>query len=414
MEEREREGEGRRPTALLFLNDDVGKLLPRKMSLQESALGRFDVLDRFRSLSRLEEFVESRREAVREQHEPIVDVVISMLGSSQKNSGIVLAKKIRKRCRKAFVVIFSRTAAESAGVRMRCFDAGCNMVTFDPRALQEALEQIHHHFLARLSLRTALPSPPGGGGGGIEAAPRARGFACPNCRMRGLPEDVLWAHGPLYHCNEPSVTGVACPVCKSIVHGPLWVHLHNKHGPIGRGERHSADAVTERPPIYSFALVVCRNPRDGRYLVVQEFCNKGFWLPGGGVDSGEDLCTAAVRETLEEAGVQVELKGVLRVEHTPRESHVRLRVIFYAEPVAATTPKSLPDYESVGASWIRADELRGVRLRGREPVDWIHYLENGGLVFPLALISGERSPVCVLSEPFRVVEPNKEPEEVEM
>mmetsp|Transcript_8277 Transcript_8277/g.34757 ORF Transcript_8277/g.34757 Transcript_8277/m.34757 type:complete len:405 (-) Transcript_8277:35-1249(-) len=402
------EADEARPSLLLFFNDDTTKLLPKKMAMEHSLLGKFEVLDKMRSLSRLDEFLETRREAVRELHEPIADVVISMLGNCQKNSGIVLAKKLRKRCPKSFIVVFSRTAAESPGVRMHCFDAGCNMVTYDPLSLQHALDRIYSQFLVRVAHRQAA-------GSASEPAlgHRGHGYACPNCRMRGLSEDMLCMHGPLYHCNEPELAGVPCPVCASAVQSSLWVHLHNKHGPIGRGEEHSADAVVARPPIYSFALVVCRNPADGRYLVVQEFCNKGYWLPGGGVDSGEDLCAAAVRETLEEAGVCVELKGVLRLEHTPRESHVRLRAIFYAEPLPPAVPKSIPDYESVGASWIRPAELRGVRLRGREPVNWIHYLEEGGLVYPLSLISGEHTPV-ERSAPFSVVEPASAQDEVEM
>jgi hypothetical protein len=40
-----------------------------------------------------------------------------------------------------------------------------------------------------------------------------------------------------------------------------------------------------RTAIYAFALVVCQRS-DGRFLLVQEFCNSGFWLPGGRVDPG--------------------------------------------------------------------------------------------------------------------------------
>jgi len=35
----------------------------------------------------------------------------------------------------------------------------------------------------------------------------------------------------------------------------------------------------------------------------------GFWLPGGAVDGGEGLMAAAKRETLEEAGIEVDIKG---------------------------------------------------------------------------------------------------------
>lgn len=40
---------------------------------------------------------------------------------------------------------------------------------------------------------------------------------------------------------------------------------------------------------------------------------QGYWLPGGGLDEGETLRECGVRECLEEAGVHVELKGLLEV-----------------------------------------------------------------------------------------------------
>jgi hypothetical protein len=42
----------------------------------------------------------------------------------------------------------------------------------------------------------------------------------------------------------------------------------------------------EGRPLYAYALVVCRHPHTGRFLLVQEFSNSGYWLPGGRVDPG--------------------------------------------------------------------------------------------------------------------------------
>jgi ADP-ribose pyrophosphatase YjhB (NUDIX family) len=50
------------------------------------------------------------------------------------------------------------------------------------------------------------------------------------------------------------------------------------------------------------------------------------------------LRKAALRETQEEAGLDVELKGILAVEYNPCGTYrgdsylVRMRVVFYAEP----------------------------------------------------------------------------------
>lgn len=45
---------------------------------------------------------------------------------------------------------------------------------------------------------------------------------------------------------------------------------------------------------YRYALVICRN-NSGKYLIVKENNNKGWWIPGGKVENGEDFIDAAVR-----------------------------------------------------------------------------------------------------------------------
>ena len=61
-------------------------------------------------------------------------------------------------------------------------------------------------------------------------------------------------------------------------------------------------------PMFSRTCVVL-----GRFLLVQEFADIGFWLPGGRVDPGESFQEAAIREAKEEAGVDVKLTGIMRV-----------------------------------------------------------------------------------------------------
>ncbi len=67
---------------------------------------------------------------------------------------------------------------------------------------------------------------------------------------------------------------------------------------------------------------------------MNETNNRGWWIPGGGVDPGESFDAAAYRECREEANIDIELKGVLRVEHALQGSDsARMRLIFYAEPI---------------------------------------------------------------------------------
>lgn len=42
----------------------------------------------------------------------------------------------------------------------------------------------------------------------------------------------------------------------------------------------------EGPELFAYALVVCRDDRTGKFLMVQEFGASGWWLPGGRIDPG--------------------------------------------------------------------------------------------------------------------------------
>ena len=122
------------------------------------------------------------------------------------------------------------------------------------------------------------------------------------------------------------------------------------------------------------------------------------------MDLGEDIAQAAIRETKEEAGMDVALKGVLRMEMTSAPSHVRIRVIFFAEPLnLSQKPKSLPDFESVGATWMTKEEIDSLPLRGSEPQKWSSYLENGGLIFPMSILVSERTSVHLTEPPFTII-----------
>jgi len=56
---------------------------------------------------------------------------------------------------------------------------------------------------------------------------------------------------------------------------------------------------------HCFSLVICKHLKTGKYLCVKETKNRGWWVPGGLVEPGEDIYSAAIRETKEEAGVDI-------------------------------------------------------------------------------------------------------------
>jgi 8-oxo-dGTP pyrophosphatase MutT (NUDIX family) len=151
-------------------------------------------------------------------------------------------------------------------------------------------------------------------------------------------------------------------------------------------------------PTWYFVLVVVRQiAEDDRFLVVHEAQHGQLWyLPAGRVEPGETLESAALRETLEETGVAVELDGVLRVEHTPIRMNMsdcaRLRVFFSAHPADDTPPKSTPDEHSLEAAWVTLDELRALPLRGPDVYEVLHHVAHGGAAYPLDLITYEGAP----------------------
>lgn len=311
-------------------------------------------------------------------------------------------REFRKAYPRGFIAVISKEVQENPQARQICTDDyGANMVdrSTSSQHFQEALKRVFRPLARKQQHRK-----------------ERRGYQCPYCGLAPLTEDELWEHVPLYHINASnrSAASFPCPVCGVLPaqQGEYFQpHLHNAHGPPGRGEGHS-EYQEKAPHLYTFALVLCRRPADGKYLLVQEFGRSGYWLPGGRVDAGESLVRAAERETLEEAGVAVTIKGVLRLEYSPSYRDVaRLRAIFYAEPSdeTAAVEKTLPDYESVGSVWspphLFMSPALAISLRGDEPHVWIPYLEKGGPVFPLSTLSSEHCSVVIPSTPFFIPVP---------
>jgi 8-oxo-dGTP diphosphatase len=84
------------------------------------------------------------------------------------------------------------------------------------------------------------------------------------------------------------------------------VHFHDPAGPT---------ATVVVPSVF----VAVRGP--GERLLLVRRCDSGAWeLPGGRVDVGETAVATAVRETAEEAGVAVEVTGLVGLFTDP--SHV--------------------------------------------------------------------------------------------
>jgi hypothetical protein len=234
-----------------------------------------------------------------------------------------LISKTKEAFPMTFICIYDPSLATNPIRRLHLFDRGANMVAHDIQSLLKVLSE------------SVLFSGECNGS-----------YQCPVCGLEGLSETEFWLHLPAYHINVPNERMArSCPICQRSTNKPLQVHVHEQHSP----HRHSHSST---PKFYGFSLVVCRHPLTGNYLLCQEFCNQGYWVPGGAVDAGETFSTAAIRETMEEAGIDIELKGILGIDYEPHSDYVRMRVVFYAEPKDFDQlPKSIPDFESAGACW---------------------------------------------------------------
>uniref|UniRef100_K3WVN0 Nudix hydrolase domain-containing protein n=1 Tax=Globisporangium ultimum (strain ATCC 200006 / CBS 805.95 / DAOM BR144) TaxID=431595 RepID=K3WVN0_GLOUD len=299
------------------------------------------------------------------------DAVLFRAGGLPAHRVYPVIKMIRTISKQIFLCVFSAQLIEYPMGRYQCFEEGASMVT-------SSFEDVHRVMKFIGSCGTDQYSSNSNANGGDQ---RSATYTCPFCEKPGFTEDQLWRHCPMYHINEKNTEGVTCPICREYTRGPFQVHLHNGHGPPGRGEMTSEFHMAESM-LYSFALVVCHNKKYNSFLLVQEFANSGYWLPGGRIDSGENPAEAAIRETKEEAGIDIRLTGMIKIEYHPKKDrsgsqYVRMRFIFYAEPIDCDQlPKSIPDYESVGATWCSADQVASLPLRGPEPAIYFAYIAS--------------------------------------
>merc|ERR1712000_559643 len=95
-------------------------------------------------------------------------------------------------------------------------------------------------------------------------------------------------------------------------------------------------------------------------------------MPAGRVDYGESVATGAKREALEEAGVEVDLTHLVRLDFSPHSNHCRFRAIYKAELTqsnAKLRDRSTADDEIIEACWVEPEELAdGRKVRSHEMI----------------------------------------------
>ena len=99
---------------------------------------------------------------------------------------------------------------------------------------------------------------------------------------------------------------------------------------------------------------------EGRLLVVKSSYRDTLDLPGGGVEPGETLAEAALRELREETGVEAELIGfVAPVEaiERDRQGRVRLHIVIAAHAARWVSGEPQTGPEARDIRWVSEDEI---------------------------------------------------------
>jgi ADP-ribose pyrophosphatase YjhB (NUDIX family) len=148
---------------------------------------------------------------------------------------------------------------------------------------------------------------------------------------------LLWARDPIRFCRacgaavsyrippEDNRERALCPACGT-------VHYENPCNVVGT------------VPVWGDQVLLCKRAIEPRY---------GLWtLPAGFLELGETTAEGAVRETIEEAGAQIELGALFSVLNVARVGQLHL---FYLATMKST--ELAPGSETLEARLFRQDEV---------------------------------------------------------
>ncbi|BCG24437.1 NUDIX hydrolase [Pseudomonas tohonis] len=132
---------------------------------------------------------------------------------------------------------------------------------------------------------------------------------------------------------------------------------------------------------------------QGRFLMVEEISDGRAVLnqPAGHLEADESLIQAALRETLEETGWDVELTAVtgIYLYTAPSNGVTYQRVCFAARPLRQRPEREL-DTGIIGPRWLTRDELLAHREQWRSPLI-IRCIDD--------YLAGERFPLSLIRDP---------------
>ena len=103
-------------------------------------------------------------------------------------------------------------------------------------------------------------------------------------------------------------------------------------------------------------------------LLIRRTDNGNWAVPGGAVDLGESVAQAAVRETLEESGIECAITGIVGIYSDPRhvilytsngEARQEFSIVLTARAVSG---QPTPSSESSEVRWVPEAGLRGYTM----------------------------------------------------
>ncbi|MEO3829100.1 NUDIX domain-containing protein [Actinomadura sp. B10D3] len=127
--------------------------------------------------------------------------------------------------------------------------------------------------------------------------------------------------------------------------------------------------------------VVVENDK-GEILMIRRTDNDNWALPGGAIDLGESVTQAAIRETIEETGIEVEITGLVGIYSDPKhvihytsnnEVRQEFSVVLTARPVAGDPT---PSYESREVCWKSTNALVHLRMDASMSMRIRHFLKT--------------------------------------
>ena len=130
---------------------------------------------------------------------------------------------------------------------------------------------------------------------------------------------------------------------------------------------------------------------NNKILMVQE--NKsdiqGLWdLPGGRVKINEDIKQAAIRETLEETGYNIDLDNILLIQNYITNRGVLLIIYFYAT-LSDSRQVEYRKSEISNVKWFTLEEIKNIpkkNIRGGDGIDKILYNIENQIKYPLDIL----------------------------